>query len=96
MLLYRYCYDSFRSYNKIYEKAEKLKLISQKDVDKFIQDNSLLKENLLRLYKATQKKVALSQQYSEVIESDNLELGKLVVLTKNEVFKYISNLGQSI
>lgn len=70
-MLYRYCYDSYLSQSCFHDEALKLGLLKAEEVEKFKQDNTLLRENMLKILGAASKKVELKPGYREIIESNN-------------------------
>lgn len=69
LMLYRYCYDSYLNQCRYHDEALKLGLLKADEVQKFRQDNMLLKENMLKILGVASKKVELKSNYKEIIES---------------------------
>jgi hypothetical protein len=88
LLLYRYCYDAYRSHTPLYMAGQQAGLIGGEEVEKFENDNLVLRDNMLKILRAASKKTTVQETYRAMVEAEDSQLAALQAPIRREVSKF--------
>ena len=66
-LLYKECYQKFKSYESIYKKAADEKIIEEVEKDRYLEDNSVIAMNLEKIVQMAKKKNKIKPEYEKIV-----------------------------
>lgn len=89
LLLYRYCYDAYRSHTPLYLAGQQAGLVGREEVEKFERDNLVLRDNMLKILRAAAKKTSVPDAYRDMVEAEDSQLAALLTPIRREVSKFV-------
>lgn len=68
-LLYKECYQKFKSFESIYEKAADERIIENEEKDRYLEDNEVIATNLEKITQMAKKKNKIKPEYEKMVTS---------------------------